>query len=31
MYYGCADTRVSLAYAQLDDVIEFVKKNSFRD
>jgi beta-1,4-mannooligosaccharide/beta-1,4-mannosyl-N-acetylglucosamine phosphorylase len=29
MYYGCADTCIGLAYAQLDDVIEFVKKNSF--
>jgi len=29
LYYGCADTCIGLAYAQLGDVIEFVKRNSF--
>lgn len=29
LYYGCADTCVGLAQAQLSDVIRFVKKNSF--
>ena len=29
LYYGCADTSVGIAYAQLNDVIEFIKKNSF--
>lgn len=28
MYYGCADTSMGLAYAQLDEVINFIKKNS---
>jgi len=30
LYYGCADTSVSVAYAQLDELIAFVKANSFR-
>lgn len=29
VYYGCADTVLGLAYAQLDEVIAFTKKNSF--
>jgi len=29
LYYGCADTCVGLAYAQLDEVIAFTKKHSF--
>jgi len=29
LYYGCADTCVGLAYAQLSDLVEFTKKNSF--
>jgi len=29
LYYGCADTCVGLAYAQLSDLIEFTKKHSF--
>jgi len=29
LYYGCADTCVGVAHAQLDEVIEFVKENSF--
>ena len=29
LYYGCADTCVGVAYAQLDEVIEFTKKHSF--
>jgi beta-1,4-mannooligosaccharide/beta-1,4-mannosyl-N-acetylglucosamine phosphorylase len=28
LYYGCADTSVGLARANLDDVIEFIKSNS---
>ncbi len=31
MYYGCADNCVSVAYAQLDELMDFVKKNSFKD
>jgi len=30
LYYGCADTSVSVAYAQLDELIAFVKANSFQ-
>ncbi len=30
MYYGCADTCVGVAYAQLSDVIEFTKQHSFQ-
>jgi beta-1,4-mannooligosaccharide/beta-1,4-mannosyl-N-acetylglucosamine phosphorylase len=29
LYYGCADTCVGVAYAQLDEVIEFTKQHSF--
>ena len=29
LYYGCADTCVSMAEAKLDDVVEFVKEHSF--
>jgi len=29
IYYGCADTCIGLAYAQLDELIAFVKKNSY--
>ena len=29
LYYGCADTCVGLAYAQLSDLVEFTKRNSF--
>ena len=29
VYYGCADTVLSVAHAQLDDVLAFVKENSF--
>jgi len=29
LYYGCADTCVGLAYAQLDEVIAFTKKHSY--
>ena len=29
LYYGCADTSVGLAHANLRDVIAFVKENSF--
>jgi beta-1,4-mannooligosaccharide/beta-1,4-mannosyl-N-acetylglucosamine phosphorylase len=29
LYYGCADTCVGLAHAQLDEVIDFIKKNSY--
>jgi beta-1,4-mannooligosaccharide/beta-1,4-mannosyl-N-acetylglucosamine phosphorylase len=29
LYYGCADACVGVAYAQLEDVIEFTKENSF--
>ena len=28
IYYGCADTVTSLAFAQVDDLISFIKKNS---
>jgi beta-1,4-mannooligosaccharide/beta-1,4-mannosyl-N-acetylglucosamine phosphorylase len=28
MYYGAADTVTGLAYAQVDELIEFVKANS---
>ena len=28
LYYGCADTSFSVAYAQLDDVLSFIKNNS---
>jgi beta-1,4-mannooligosaccharide/beta-1,4-mannosyl-N-acetylglucosamine phosphorylase len=31
MYYGCADNCVSVAYCQLDELMEFVKTHSFRD
>jgi len=29
MYYGCADTCVSVAYCQLEELMDFVKRNSF--
>jgi len=29
LYYGCADTCISMAEAKLDDVIEFVKTHSY--
>jgi beta-1,4-mannooligosaccharide/beta-1,4-mannosyl-N-acetylglucosamine phosphorylase len=29
LYYGCADTCVSMAEAELGDVIDFIKKHSF--
>jgi beta-1,4-mannooligosaccharide/beta-1,4-mannosyl-N-acetylglucosamine phosphorylase len=29
LYYGCADTYVGLAHAQLDDLISFIKEHSF--
>jgi beta-1,4-mannooligosaccharide/beta-1,4-mannosyl-N-acetylglucosamine phosphorylase len=29
IYYGCADTCISIAEAKLDDVVDFVKKHSF--
>jgi len=29
LYYGCADTYVGVAYAQLNELIDFVKANSF--
>jgi beta-1,4-mannooligosaccharide/beta-1,4-mannosyl-N-acetylglucosamine phosphorylase len=29
LFYGCADTSVGVAYAELDEVIEFVKRNRF--
>jgi beta-1,4-mannooligosaccharide/beta-1,4-mannosyl-N-acetylglucosamine phosphorylase len=29
MYYGCADTVLGVAYAQLEDIITFTKENSF--
>ena len=28
IYYGCADTVTSLAFGYVDEVIDFVKKNS---
>jgi len=28
IYYGCADTVVGLAFAQVDELIEFIKENS---
>lgn len=28
LYYGCADTAIGVAYAQLDELVEFIKKNS---
>jgi len=28
IYYGCADTCIGLAYAQLDELVQFVKDNS---
>jgi beta-1,4-mannooligosaccharide/beta-1,4-mannosyl-N-acetylglucosamine phosphorylase len=29
LYYGCADTCVGVAYAQLDEVVQFTKQHSF--
>ncbi|HNX90537.1 MAG TPA: glycosidase, partial [Candidatus Omnitrophota bacterium] len=29
LYYGCADTCISIADAKIDDVVDFVKKHSF--
>jgi beta-1,4-mannooligosaccharide/beta-1,4-mannosyl-N-acetylglucosamine phosphorylase len=29
LYYGCADTCISMAEAKLSDVVEFVKRHSF--
>jgi beta-1,4-mannooligosaccharide/beta-1,4-mannosyl-N-acetylglucosamine phosphorylase len=29
LYYGCADTYVGVAYAQMEELVEFVKRNSF--
>ena len=29
LYYGCADTCISIAEAELDEVVDFVKKHSF--
>jgi len=29
LYYGCADTCISMAEARLDDVVKFVKEHSF--
>ena len=29
LYYGCADTCVGVAFAQLDEIIDYVKKYSF--
>jgi len=29
LYYGCADTTVSVAYAQLGEIIDFIEENSF--
>ncbi len=29
MYYGCADTCISMAEARLDDIVEFIKARSF--
>ncbi|UCC67178.1 MAG: glycoside hydrolase family 130 protein [Armatimonadota bacterium] len=31
LYYGCADTCIGVAYAQLEAVIAFIKANSFED
>lgn len=31
LYYGCADTYVGLAYAQLEDVVRFTKEHSFEE
>ncbi|MDH4179001.1 MAG: glycosidase, partial [Armatimonadota bacterium] len=31
LYYGCADTCIGVAYAQLEAVIAFIKGNSFED
>jgi beta-1,4-mannooligosaccharide/beta-1,4-mannosyl-N-acetylglucosamine phosphorylase len=28
IYYGCADTVVSLAFARVEELIDFVKTNS---
>lgn len=28
IYYGCADTVTGLAFAHVDELIEFIKKNS---
>ena len=29
IYYGCADTCIGLAHAQLDELIDFIKTNSY--
>ena len=29
LYYGCADTCVGVAYAQLEDLVRFIKENSY--
>jgi beta-1,4-mannooligosaccharide/beta-1,4-mannosyl-N-acetylglucosamine phosphorylase len=31
LYYGCADSTVSVAYAQLDELMAFIKTYSFKD
>lgn len=31
LYYGCADTCISIAEAQIPDIIDFVKTHSFKD
>ena len=28
LYYGCADSYVSLAFTKLDEIIDYIKKNS---
>jgi predicted GH43/DUF377 family glycosyl hydrolase len=30
LYYGCADTCISMAEAKLADIVGFVKEHSFR-
>jgi beta-1,4-mannooligosaccharide/beta-1,4-mannosyl-N-acetylglucosamine phosphorylase len=29
LYYGCADTCVGVAFADMDEIVKFIKKNSF--
>jgi len=29
LYYGCADTCIGVAYADMDELLDFIKKNSF--
>jgi predicted GH43/DUF377 family glycosyl hydrolase len=30
LYYGCADTCISMAEARLADLVDFVKEHSFK-